>query len=308
MLQKITSPHGPRRTTISGFTIIELLFAVSIATVLMMSSASLFNDLSTTQNTHNFRTNADAVANEVRQLLRDQTACTSTLGGTTLDGSTNSAVTNIRDRLNNPVYVVADSYNDRSVRLASVTASNYADLVGPRGRLALELQFDSPKAVKGSQTLSRTIQLNTVKDGTNALANCAVVHSSNESPWLDSAASPGDIYTMTQVGIGTDTPAQSLDVKGGLIHGQLNCRTVVGLEFMTGSTVTCDLDEYVVSGGGNCTTIAGFDNFPSFMHESRPLDDLSGWRADCYGADHADDSYHKNTSALVTGWAICCKK
>lgn len=102
-----------------------------------------------------------------------------------------------------------------------------------------------------------------------------------------------------KVGIGTSSPAAALDVKNGKINGELNCRKVAGPSGTNGSTASCAADEYVISGGGSCETIPDIN--PGFLHRSEPLDDLSGWAADCYRWDWTTDN-------LATAFAICCKK
>lgn len=107
------------------------------------------------------------------------------------------------------------------------------------------------------------------------------------------------IDTAGRVGIGTNNPAATLDVKNGRIHGQLNCRKVAGVPGTNGSTAFCAADEYVISGGGRCETIPNIN--PGFLHQSEPTDDLSGWSIDCY-------KWNWTTDNIASAYAVCCKK
>jgi len=97
------------------------------------------------------------------------------------------------------------------------------------------------------------------------------------------------------VGLGNLNPQAKLHVSGGTIRGRLQCRIVNGPGQLTGSVASCGADEYVIGGGGTCESAAT----GTYLHESRPQPDMSGWFADCFGTDGTD----RNAFAH----AICCQ-
>lgn len=112
------------------------------------------------------------------------------------------------------------------------------------------------------------------------------------------------ISSAGNIGIGTvGEPQAKLDVKGGTIRGRLECRAVQGNWTLAPSQALCAADEWVISGGGECQSVAtGSMTGSGFLHESRPLPDLSGWVTDCFRQDWGSEGI------ATRAHAVCCKQ
>ncbi len=289
----------------AGFGLLGSLVMLAVLSTLTVLTLDSMDQLGREKNGERFRNGADRLAQQVRDQLLNQGACTNTLAGLTLDGTTDTPVPNIRDSINGVTQAIGGEYDDRSVRLVGVQAGPYVDLVAPNGRLTVTLRIQSISEVSGLGEVVRTISVRTTKAGTTLSTCSAEAAAANADAWTK-AANGTDIYLMNQVGIGTDTPQVRLDVKGGLINGQFNCRKVIGAHSNVTSLAQCAIDEYVVSGGGRCTVSPDVDPLNGgFIHQNMPTTDLSGWQLDCHKAEPKDPMAGVPISEA---WAICCKK
>lgn len=287
----------------SGYSIVEILIVLGLVGYGMYGSMTLADYLGSNQNTHRYLITSEALIDEIRRELGNNNSCLNSLGGITLNNSTNAPVNDIQNELNNPVFTAGQVYMDRGVMLRSIRARDYQDITIPRGKMILEVELEAPGKVVGARKIARTLQINTVKTGTT-LTGCSSSLQGGEDPWRSTAGSDG-IYVNQNVGIGTASPEVGLDVEG-LIHGRFECRKIRGDVNINGFSETrCNADEWVMSGGGHCLSPLQFPTTGGFLSRSHPNADHSGWIMDC---DSADPVPGVASVAEGFAWAMCCKR
>lgn len=249
------------------------------------------------------RKNADRLADEIKGQLTHPDACRNTLNGIPLNSGTNVTVSNVRDHMNQDSHTVTRVYGNGSVILNNVRVFDYSDTVLPEGKVKMLLQFEAPSR-PGIVSFSRTIELDTQKVA-GFLTQCSSARELQvgRGPWT---TVPGGVYTTANVGIGTSAPAVALDVKGGWIHAQLDCRTVLGPAIDSAPSIArCDDDEFVISGGVICTNPNNPAYYGAAVDRNQPLVDLSGWSGDCYSAN---PELIGSRGTIGAAQAICCKR
>lgn len=94
------------------------------------------------------------------------------------------------------------------------------------------------------------------------------------------------------VGIGTASPNDALDVKGGKIRGQLNCAQYDSGGSWDRAVASCPANRWLLSGGGWCSNLT-----QDAMILNRP--NGNSWQAECFRHDGPWD-------AVAYARAICC--
>lgn len=164
----------------------------------------------------------------------------------------------------------------------------------------------NPRGFTGTSRQASS-KLDFVVDGpvsANDVPSSIVFSTGTRSAPASNVAERMRISSAGNVGIGTvGEPQAKLDVKGGTIRGRFECRRVQGNWNLAPSQALCAADEWVMSGGGECQSIAtGSMTGSGFLHESRPLPDLSGWVTDCFRQDWASEGIASRA------YAVCCKQ
>lgn len=94
------------------------------------------------------------------------------------------------------------------------------------------------------------------------------------------------------VGIGTTSPNDALDVKGGKIRGQLNCAQYDSGGSWDRAVASCPANRWLMSGGGWCANLT-----QDAMILNRP--NGNSWQAECFRHDGPWD-------AVAYARAVCC--
>lgn len=269
------------------------------------ASTSLIKDQLLARNTQRFLDETELVAQEVRELLTTPAACLATFTGVDLIPGTDYVITNIRAPDASAQFSTGNVYHDRATRLVGMSLSAYQEEKPPLGRALLILQFESVAQVTGTNRVNRSIQIATQRNAGTQLIGCGSRLNQEEGIWQNSESN-STLETVSQVGIGTSDPQAALDVKNGFIHAQLDCRVVDG-PGTAGSynEISCAADEWVINGGGICTSPEVDNVNGGFLWTSQPNADLTSWMVACYRADQS-----ATTLDLTVGnaYAICCKK
>lgn len=297
--------------SVSGMSLVEVLIAAGMLSIVALGFSNVIYNALLGGNSVKFRSDADNAVAEFRALLSSPAACLNSFGEKVVDVGSSHPITSLMDAASPaaPVYSVGSTYGDQSFVLNGMTLDKYVPGARPdTADMTLNVLFKTAKTATGPQIITRTVRISLTRDPiNNKLTSCVALARMSDGIWQKSIANLNDIFYVPSsapggnVGVGTATPAARLDVKGGFIHGQFDCRYVMGPTQNAGSNAMCAADEFVLSGGGICERIAFGGAKDGFLHTSLPTSTLDGWMADCYTFDN-------NGDAAVTAYAICCKK
>ena len=198
-----------------GFSFVELMIVVA-----MLGGVSLvvmnINKQSTKSSTkYQFDSETAQIINEMNVILSSPSKCQSALANK--NALSDLTLTNI----NGQYYVSTDGsapsagYGNGGVKIDSYSiSSTVAEIANNTSWLSVA--FQNKKILGGQSTITKKIKLNVVVDGSNIISTCNAAASSGSgtSQWVTNGS---DIYYNTgNVGVGTASPAQKLEINGGI--------------------------------------------------------------------------------------------
>ncbi len=203
----------PMKITQAGVSIIGVLVGTAVLGILIAGITTVMNQMVVAQSTLKFQNGVLVLHDEVRALVSLRAACTESFRGLHFTQPTDIYVRpDLKDQNGAATYVLNQLYADRAVRLNSITIKDY---VPATNQATMYLQYVAPMDVAGPRELTRTVMLQIWKDGSNNLNDCvALAKASSDSLWKVDAVTPANIYyNAGNVGIGTTSPQQYLDVQ-----------------------------------------------------------------------------------------------
>lgn len=286
-----------------GFSVVEVLVALGLFAVIATGVASLIVSATKQQKGIQAKDQQRGNTSDIRVLLSAKPACFNSFGAVGNNPTIGFSVTSLKDAASVARYSVGSADKTGMLQFEGFEVGGWIpDPVYPlQGRADLKIKLSKVGDTGTVKNLKSDLVTLKIKiNASNQITECYSIGTQVDGFWQPSPSNSNDIfYDGGNVGIGTAAPLAKLDVKGGKINGELNCRLVNGPTATAGSIALCAVDEYVTGGGGGCETLPSAN--PGFLHLSRPTNSLDGWIADCYRYDYTVDVFS-------TAYAICCKK
>ena len=236
-----------------------IMVGVSLLGILTLGMMQVFSSMMRNQNYNKFRTQVENFGEEIRTLLGTKALCTANFSGTVLDAHTAKNVVAIKDTSGNIIYKSGVDYGDHSFTIVSMdfkstpTSPWYIEdnTATGTGRAILTVNYRASTEQAGPKDYFRTYTLQTHRDATNKLIDCAAMAKMSDGIWRYNSTTLADIYySGGNVGIGTTNPAAILEVDGA---SGTTLKIVDGNQ-AAGKVLTSDANgqaSWKVAGGGS---------------------------------------------------------
>lgn len=226
-----------------GFSLIEVLVAISIATVLMTAIINMITAANQSQKNLDQKIASINLINEIISILSNKDACLNTIPtGSVFTYDVNKSptvISNIKNIKNDTSNVKFSTFDDPSnlnktyqggvLKISSISLSDYTPSATPSsdtdskfysGVAKLKIVFEKTMKSPGSQIFVKEISLafalNNGGAGDKTLKSCVAIGIGGTLPnsnfyWIPTATDDG-IYYDKKVGIGSKTPEADLDI------------------------------------------------------------------------------------------------
>lgn len=205
----------------SGFSLVEVIVAMALMTVIGLSMMSLFSTMFKTQRGINARDAMRDLTVEVRSVLSDKTACLNTFTGQSLlSGS--AAVTVVKDPLNAVKFTAGNAYMGGLLSFSSVVMQDFVPNSSPpnTGKAKLYIYADKTGEFIGVKTTHAVLSAQVEIDASKNITKCIAIGGLNDSLWQVSTTNTSDIFFQGgNVGVGTNNPQAALEVNGPIKLG-----------------------------------------------------------------------------------------
>jgi prepilin-type N-terminal cleavage/methylation domain-containing protein len=241
-----------------GFSLVEVMIVTGVLGVLSLAVMNITKQSTKSSTKFQFDSDVILTVNEINGILSDPAKCLTTFTNATQAASPANPVLNATPaNVFSPTGIAGIPSTTRKYTLtggpygnSGLMIASYSLDLGAIPDPLLTINFQN-KAILGTGTIPKTIKLYVEKTGPGVITLCRSISTAFAHIWSHGIGSK-IYYNGGNVGIGTSAPLDKLHVTGGLIRGQLNCQKVTGPTVVS-SLAQCAGDEYVISGGGNCT-------------------------------------------------------
>lgn len=197
-----------------GFSLIEVIVAMSLMTIIGLSMMSLFSTVLKTQRGLQARDAMRDLTAEIRSTLSDKTACLNTFTGQNLVGGS-AAATIIKDSLNAAKYSSGNVYMGGLLSFNNVVMQEFVPNSAPPNTCKAKLYIYADKTGDfiGVRTAHSVLSAQVEIDSSKNITKCIAIGGLNDSLWQVSNTNTSDIFFQGgNVGIGTNNPQSTLDV------------------------------------------------------------------------------------------------
>lgn len=236
----------------AGFTMVEVLVATAILTIVAYGFSALIQNMMISSNTTQFTAETQTLTSEVRAVLSSKAACRNSFAGTNINTTlfTPIDLSEVRNGTASPGAVMFSEnsvYGDGSVRIQQMRFAGFTPTGTNVGVLQLELQLTPVKQAAGGQLATRRIDVTAQLDAGSNITDCIANSSMAEDVWR---RNPGDLaevfFTDGNTGLGTNNPE-------GLLHLNMQSTNLPILE-LNGASSTVGPGMMMSSSGGSPTT------------------------------------------------------
>jgi prepilin-type N-terminal cleavage/methylation domain-containing protein len=209
---------------VQGFTLIELMIAVGILSIVSLGMVTLVHDSQVAGNSLKYRVDADTFNEEVRSLLSSPTACAASFGGLIANAGANYNIAGLYDGGTPNVlkYAPGQVYGDQTITLESMNFTNFVAGPNPNNAtMTLNNVLTTVKSSVGAQKINRSINISlTLNSGTGAITSCVALAKMSDGIWQRVATNSDNIFFAPAagptpsgyIGIGTANPNYNLQI------------------------------------------------------------------------------------------------